>query len=93
MLVALVTGGAVSSRLECGVSNVPAVISPDHRVELADLYVVLQIAAKRAADELRRTDGEPLEGLALERFLAMDAKILSIVSHINEILEVLSTTR
>jgi hypothetical protein len=55
--------------------------------------VVLQIAAKRAADELRRTDGEPLEGLALERFLAMDAKILSIVSHINEILEVLSTTR
>jgi hypothetical protein len=74
-------------------SNLPAVISPDHRAELADLYVVLQIAAKRAADELRRTDGEPLEGLALERFLAMDAKILSIVSHINEILEVLSTTR
>ena len=92
MLVALVTGGAVSSRLECGVTNVPAVISPDHRVELADLYVVLQIAAKRAADELRRTDGEPLEGLALERFLAMDAKVLSIVSHINEILEVLGTT-
>jgi hypothetical protein len=74
-------------------SNLPAVISPDHRAELADLYVVLQIAAKRAADELRRTDGEPLEGLALERFLAIDAKILSIVSHINEILEVLSTTR
>jgi hypothetical protein len=74
-------------------SNLPAVISTDHRAELADLYVVLQIAAKRAADELRRTDGEPLEGLALERFLAMDAKVLSIVSHINEILEVLSTTR
>ena len=74
-------------------SNLPAVISPDHRAELADLYVVLQIAAKRAADELRRTDGEPLEGLALERFLAMDAKVLSIVTRINEILEVLSATR
>ena len=74
-------------------SNLPAVISPDHRSELADLYVVLQIAAKRAADELRRTDGEPLEGLALERFLAMDAKVLAIVTRINEILEVLSTIR
>ena len=74
-------------------SNLPAVISPDHRAELADLYVVLQLAAKRAADELRRTDGELLEGSALERFLAMDAKVLAIVTRINEILEVLSTIR
>jgi hypothetical protein len=73
-------------------TNLPAVINPDQRAELADLYGVLQVAAKRAADELR-TDGEPLEGWALERFLARDAKVLAIVTRINEILEVLSTTR
>jgi len=73
-------------------ANQPAVISPDRRAELVDLYGVLQIASKRAADELR-TDGEPLEGWALERFLAMDAKVLAIVTRINEIMEVLSTTR
>jgi len=72
-------------------ANLPAVISPEQRAELADLYGILLIATKRAAEVLR-TDGEPLEGLSLECFLATDAKVLAIVTRINEILEVLSAT-
>jgi hypothetical protein len=73
-------------------ANLPAVISPDQRAELADLYGILLIATKRAAEVLR-TNGEPLEGLALECFLTTDAKVLAIVTRINEILEVLSAAR
>ena len=59
-------------------------ISPELGEELKRLYAELPDAYKRAAGALR-TNGQPLEGAALQRFLEEDAKAGKIVRRIKEI--------
>lgn len=59
-------------------------ITPEEGAELQRLYAEYPIASKRAAEALR-TDGLPLEGAALKRFLDEEAKVAAIVRRIKEI--------
>ena len=63
-----------------------SVISPEEGAELKRLYADLPEAYKRAAAALR-TDppGHVLEGEALKRFMAEEAKVAAIVRRIKEI--------
>jgi hypothetical protein len=60
-------------------------ISSEERTELQRLYAELPAASQRAAATLR-IDGQPLEGEALKRLLAEEAKVRDIVRQIREIL-------
>ncbi|MCG5233941.1 hypothetical protein [Xanthobacter oligotrophicus] len=60
------------------------IVSPELGGELRRLYSELPAAYKRAAEALR-TNGEPLEGDKLQRFLEEDAKAAKIVARIKEI--------
>jgi hypothetical protein len=62
-----------------------AMNSPEEGAELQRLYAELPIASNRASSALR-TNGQPLEGAALQRFLDEDAKVAAIVRRIREIL-------
>jgi hypothetical protein len=55
-----------------------AVISPEEGAEVQRLYAELPIASNRASNALR-TNGRPLEGIALHRFLDEEAKVVAIV--------------
>lgn len=60
------------------------VITPDEHQELKRLYRELERLSALAADELR-TDGQPLMGEQLARFLNEDAKVAAISRKIREI--------
>jgi hypothetical protein len=60
-------------------------IGPQQAAELKKLYEELPYAAMRAADTLR-TDGTPLEGPALQRFLDEEANVADIIGRIQQIL-------
>lgn len=60
------------------------VITPDEHQELKRLYRELERLSALAADELR-TDGQPLTGEQLARFLNEDAKVAAISRKIREI--------
>lgn len=59
-------------------------IGPELGAELQRLYSELLPAYRRAAEALR-TDGKPLEGEELRRFLDEDAKAAKILARIKEI--------
>jgi hypothetical protein len=60
------------------------IISAEDGAELQRLFKEYPIAAARAAEALR-SNGLPLEGAALQRFLEEDAKVTAIVRRIKEI--------
>ena len=59
-------------------------INPEAGAELQKLYNEYLSASARAADTLR-TNGAPLEGDSLQRFLEEEAKVSAIVRRIKEI--------
>jgi hypothetical protein len=63
------------------------IITPELAAELQRLYAEYPVASARAAAALK-TDppGHELEGEALRRFLAEDAKVSAIVRRIKEII-------
>ena len=68
------------------------IISPEAGAELEKLYKEYPAATALAAKALR-TNGAPLEGAALKRFLEEDAKVSAIVGRIKEILGVAGQAR
>lgn len=60
-------------------------ITSEENVEVQRLWAELPAAYGRAAAALR-TDGAPLEGAALRKFIEEDAKARAIVHRIKEIL-------
>ena len=60
-------------------------ISSEEAAELRRLYTELPVASQRAAATLR-TEGQPLEGDALKRLLAEEARVRDIVRRIRQIL-------
>jgi hypothetical protein len=60
-------------------------ISVPKAADLKKLYEELPYAAMRAADTLR-TDGTPLEGPALQRFLDEEENVANIIQQIQQIL-------
>lgn len=59
-------------------------ISPEAGAKLQELYKEYQDATARAAEALR-TNGAPLEGQVLQRFLEEDEKVNAIARRIKEI--------
>jgi hypothetical protein len=66
-------------------ANSRLVISPEEAAELKRLYAAHFIANKRAVYALRNRVELP-EVLALQRFVAAEAKVMAIVVHIRDIL-------
>jgi hypothetical protein len=61
-------------------------ISSHEVAELLRLYGELPVASIRAAEALRKSNGKPLKGASLRRFLDEEAEVAAIVQRINVIL-------
>jgi hypothetical protein len=62
------------------------IISAHEVAELLRLYGELPVAAIRAAEALRKSDGKPLKAPSLRYFLDEEAEVAELVRRIKEIL-------